>query len=198
MSITCPTCKLLNNDDDMNCRRCFSPLVVTVRGGISGGTKAYSRKFIELATRNSKFSLIRIAIASLVLSIAGLLLYNAAQRTVQDQSHLVVSQPEVTRILQMAVKYQKDQLLVTNNDDFDWETVELVINQAISEDGKAENCCWKLIIPVIKSHDTVLLGVSSFKNGRGDIFITSANELKNLQVSCYVKGRMHKAAAKFK
>jgi hypothetical protein len=196
-SIACPTCNLVNDGEESSCRRCFTPLVVTVRNGIAGGTKAYSRRFIEMANRGGNFSLPRIAAGCLILLAMGILLHRASIRLGKESPRVEISQPRVARILQLSTKYEGDRLLVTNNDNFDWPVVELVINTQSSDSPEGQNCCWTFILPQIKSHQTESIDFKVFKNRAGTPNDLKTNRIRNLQVSCFVNSSLHKAVVRF-
>jgi hypothetical protein len=198
MSITCPTCQLMNDEEETSCRRCFTPLVVAVRGGAEGGTKAYSRRLIENAIQDSNFSWVRITTVCSLLIIAGFMLHRISLRLDKDSTQVIVSKPQVVPVLQMATRYQNNQLLVTNNDQFDWEKAELTVNHSASSDSSAQECCWTLIVPRIKSNETIALNLNLFKDKKGASFNPSANQMKSLHVSCSVRDKQHNAAAWFK
>ncbi|MEW6733499.1 MAG: hypothetical protein AB1489_19380 [Acidobacteriota bacterium] len=197
MSIACPTCKLINDEDELNCRRCFTPLVVTLRSGsASGSSKGYSRRFIDYASQSGRLSWLRVVAGCLLLVIVGFILQRAALRLGKEPPRLVVSQPQVARFLRANVRYQDNRLIVTNNDSFDWKLVELVINPAKPE-TPGQPCCWQFVLPLLNTNETVALELSSFRNKNGQPFNTDLVKLEQLQLNCYVGESLHQTAVSF-
>jgi hypothetical protein len=192
MSIACPTCNLVNNDDETNCRRCYSPLVVSIRG--VGTTKTYSRRYIGTGIVTKNFSWIRLITTCTILIIAGFFLNRAALKLGKEPPRYVVAKPKVAQILQLSTRYENDQLFLTNNDGFNWPAVEIVINH---DSNQKNGCCWKITIPGLNSHDTIDIQLNNFKNESGESFNITDTKIRTLQFNCSINGNKHSALASF-
>lgn len=181
MTISCPTCKLVNSEDEQNCRRCFTPLVVTVKGGAA--SKTYSRRLIDYAKGGSRFSWLRIVAGCVLLTIFGFAVHRAAQRFGKEEPRVAVSAPQTARFLRATVRYQNRRILITNNDSYDWILPELLLSTG--NVGEAPHA-WKYILERVNARETAIIELSSFRDEQGASLDPAQAVLRDLKINCRV------------